>query len=91
VHGLALASDLTDVLLFVAVACFAAVIARAGAGRLLRWFSAGAALVALARAGLILVGSAGLQVLAPMVFVVLVAGTSTAVLLGRPVLRDDRR
>jgi len=91
VHGLAVASDLTDVALFVAVAGFAAVIARAGAGRPVRAFAAGVALVALARAVLLLLSSSALQVVAPVLFVLLVAVTSTLALLGRPVLRAGTR
>jgi hypothetical protein len=72
VHGLAVASDLADVLLFAAIGVFGAALSRASAST---WFTVLAALVALlalGRAVLIILGSSALELTAPMAFVVLV-------------------
>ncbi|MDX6325702.1 MAG: hypothetical protein QOK15_2056 [Nocardioidaceae bacterium] len=86
VHALAVASDLTDVALFSAIALWAATLVRAATPA---WFRALAGIVAvltLLRALLIIARSSALEVVAPTSFVVLVAVVSTAALVRRPVV-----
>jgi hypothetical protein len=89
VHRLALASDLVDVLLFLAIGAFCGVLAAAASPL---WFKALAAIVAVlavVRAVDSLLGSELLELAAPLAFVALVVLASTLVLLGRPpALRD---
>ena len=83
VHALAVGSDLVDVLLFAAIAVWLTNLVRA-AQRV--WFKALAgtgAVLAVARALLLLVGSGVLELLAPLTFVVVVAALSTLLFLRR--------
>jgi hypothetical protein len=82
-HRLAVASDLTDVVQFAAIAAFGAMLASAST---VAWFKVVAAVVAvlaLARAVELVVGSQLLELVAPMAFVALVVLVSTLVLLRR--------
>ncbi|QNN54007.1 hypothetical protein [Nocardioides mesophilus] len=72
VRSLALASDLTDVALFVAIAVFSGAVTVAVNTTWLRAVSAVVALLSGLRAVLLLAGSAALEVAAPMAFIVLV-------------------
>lgn len=89
VHGLAVASDLTDVLLFATIALWAAAVLGAAEPVWFTTLAGAVGLLALARAVLLLVGSNLLELLAPLAFVVLVAVLSTLMLrhrspFGRP-------
>lgn len=72
VHGLARASDLTDVLLFVAVAAFGVAVSRATTAAWLRALAVLVAVVSLARSMLVLADSSRLELVAPLAFVALV-------------------
>lgn len=87
VHGLAVASDLTDVLLFAAIATWAAALLRAAETVWFRTLAGAVAVLALARAVLLLFRSGALEQVAPLAFVVVVAVLSTLVLLHRSPLR----
>ena len=76
-HALVVASDLTDIVLFVAIGAFGAVVVRTGA-TWLRGIALATALVSLAHAGLLLVGARPLDVVAPLAFIVLVLALSAA-------------
>lgn len=76
VANLARASDLTDVLLFAAIGAFGAAVAASVRVVWVRAVAAIAGLASLARAALLLVGSALLEVVAPLAFIVLVLGLS---------------
>ena len=78
-HTLTVASDLTDVVLFVAIAAFGSAIALTGA-TWLRVLGLVTALVSLAHAALLMAGSGPLEVVAPLAFVVLVCALSAAAL-----------
>jgi hypothetical protein len=80
VHGLAVASDLSDVLLFATIAVWAAALLSAAEPVWFRTLAGAVGVLALARALLLLVGSELLERLAPLAFVVLVAVLSTLVL-----------
>ena len=81
VHGWAVASDLVDVLLFLAIAAFGAACARSlQGGAWVRWMSLVVAAACLARAVGILIGSALLEVVAPVGFIVLVCALSVLLL-----------
>lgn len=88
-HSLAELSDLTDVLLFAAVAVFAVCVARRAARRWLQVTGWLVALVTAARAVLLLVGSSRLGLVAPMAFILLVLVLSVTNLArpGAPLLR----
>jgi len=83
VHGLAVASDLTDVLLFATIAVWAMAVLRAGEPVWFRMTAGAVGLLAVGRALLLLVGSDLLELLAPLAFVVLVAALSTLLLVHR--------
>jgi hypothetical protein len=90
VSGLAVASDLVDVLLFAAVAAFAGVVAALSTATLLRVLAAVVAVLSAARAVFLLAGSAWLDVLAPVGFLVLVLVLSVRLLREGPVVRPGR-
>jgi hypothetical protein len=71
-HGLARASDATDVLLFTTIAAFAAMVARASSSWL-RPVAALVGLISLARAVLLATGQSALEAVAPVAFLALVA------------------
>lgn len=83
VHGLAVTSDLTDVVLFTAIAVWATIVLRVAIPHWFKGFAGVVALLTLARAILLLVGSDLLEVVAPLVFVLFVAVLSTLVLVRR--------
>jgi hypothetical protein len=88
VHGLAVASDLTDVVLFATIAFWATAVL--GAAEPL-WFKTLAGVVGLltvARTLLLLAGSDLLELVAPLAFVALVAVLSTLLLVHRSPLGD---
>ena len=87
VNNLAYASDLTDVVLFMAIAAFGAAILRAASVGWLRVLAGLVALICAARAGLLLAGSGLLELLAPLAFVLLVLVLSTMALARRSILR----
>lgn len=87
VSGLAVASDLVDVLLFAAVAAFAGVVAALGTATLLRVLAAVVAVLSGARAVSLLAGSALLEVPAPVGFLVLVLTLSVRLLREPQVVR----
>jgi hypothetical protein len=72
VADLATASDLTDVVLFAAIAAFGAAVVRGVTTTWLRAVAGAVALLCAVRAVLLLAGSAVLEVVAPVAFVVLV-------------------
>ena len=89
VHGLAVASDLTDVLLFATISLWATALLGAAEPLWFKTVAGAVGLLALARALLLLVSSERLELVAPLAFVVLVAVLSTLILvhrspLGRP-------
>lgn len=73
VSALATASDLVDVVLFVVIAVFAAILARAVDGPIMRVLSAVVALVCGLGGLLLLAGREELELVAPMAFITLVA------------------
>lgn len=83
VHRLAVASDLVDVVLFLAIGFFGSVLAPSGSSPWFRVLSAFVAVLAVARAVSSLLGSAFLDLVAPLAFVALVVVVSTLALLGR--------
>ena len=83
VHGLAVTCDLTDVLLFAAIAAWATIVLRVAIPNWFKGFAGLVALLALARSVLLLVGSDLLEVVAPLAFVLFVAVLSTLVLVRR--------
>jgi hypothetical protein len=83
VHGLAVTSDLTDVVLFAAIAAWATSVLRVAIPNWFKGFAGLVALLALARSILLLVGSDLLEVVAPLAFVLFVAVLSTLVLVRR--------
>ena len=84
VHRLAVASDLVDVVLFVAIGAFAGVLAAAASATWVTVLSALVAVLAAARALSLLLGSEWLELVAPLAFIALVVVASTLLLLGRP-------
>ena len=72
ISSLATASDLVDVVLFIAITAFASSVAVAVDTTWMRALSAVVALINAARAVLLLTGSAVLELVAPMAFIVLV-------------------
>jgi hypothetical protein len=84
VHRLAVASDLVDVVLFLTIGAFGAVLAAAASASWFKGLSAVVAVLALARAVESLLGSKLLELAAPLTFVALVVLVSTLVLLRRP-------
>ena len=91
VRRLARASDLSDVLLFVAIAAFAASLVHASSGAWLRMSATIVLIVSLTRAAALLTGSDVLELVAPLAFVLLVLALSTISLARRPVFGDPRR
>jgi len=91
VRRLARASDLSDVLLFVAIAAFAASLVHASSGVWLRISATIVLIVSLTRAAGLLTGSDVLELVAPLAFVLLVLALSTMSLVRRPVFGDPRR
>ena len=83
VHALAVASDLTDVLLFATIALWATAVLLAGQPLWFNTLAGAVGLLALARALLLLVGSELLELVAPLAFVSLVGVLSTLILLHR--------
>jgi hypothetical protein len=83
VHGLAVASDLTDVLLFATIALWATTVLSAAEPFWFKTLAGAVGLLALARALLLLVGSDLLELIAPLAFVSLVAVLSTLILVHR--------
>jgi hypothetical protein len=83
VHGLAVASDLTDVLLFATIALWATAVLGAAEPLWFKTLAGAVGVLALARALLLLVGSDLLELVAPLAFVVLVAVLSTLMLVHR--------
>src|SRR4051794_19781597 len=91
VHALAIASDLTDVLLFTTIAIWATVALRAAEPLWFKTLAGATALLAVARALLLLAESDLLELVAPFAFVILVAVLSTLLLAHRsPFARLDR-
>jgi hypothetical protein len=89
VHGLAVATDLADVLLFATIAVWATAVLQAAEPLWFRVIAGAVGLLALSRALMLLAGSDLLELVAPLAFVVLVALLSTLMLmhrspLGRP-------
>jgi hypothetical protein len=87
VHRLAVASDLTDVVLFAAIATWLVMVVRAAEPL---WFKALAgvvAVLALGRALLLLVGSQALELVAPLAFLLVVAVLSSLLILRRSPIR----
>lgn len=89
VHALAVASDLTDVLLFAAIATWATAALLVAEPIWFKALAGAVGLLALARALLLLAGSELLELVAPLAFVMLVSVLSTLLLahrspLGRP-------
>jgi hypothetical protein len=90
VRTLAVLSDLSDVLLFAAIAGFAVVCCWAGEGPVwLRWLGLVVAVAAVLRAVEIVLGGGLLAVLAPLGFIVLVVALSV-LLLRRAAVAGDR-
>jgi len=87
VHQLAVASDLSDVVLFGVIAVFVGTLAAAAAAGWLRVLSCATAVLAAARAVELAVGSGRLEVVAPVAFVGLVVLASGAVLARRSPVR----
>jgi hypothetical protein len=87
VHGLAVASDLADVLLFAVISVWAALLVRAARPTWFKVLAGVLAVLALARAVLLLAGSGALELVAPLAFVVVVDLISTLVLARRSPLR----
>ena len=85
------ASDLSDVFLFVAIAAFAATMLRAAAAAWLRVAATLVMIASIARAALLVTGSALLEVVAPLSFVVLVLALSTVSLTRHSVFGDAQR
>lgn len=83
VHGLAVASDLTDVALFTAIALWAGTLVRASTTSAFRAVAGVVAVLGMARAVLLLARSSVLEVVAPLAFIVLVVALSLLVLLRR--------
>jgi hypothetical protein len=83
VHGLAVASDLTDVLLFATIALWSTAVLGAADPLWFKTLAGAVALLASARAVLLLAGSDRLELVAPLAFVVLVAVLSTLMLVRR--------
>jgi len=82
-HVLAVASDLADVILFVAIAAFSGLLAIAARPPWFRVVAALVAVLAAARGVALLVGSGTLELVAPMSFIGLVVLASTLVLVRR--------
>jgi hypothetical protein len=82
-HRLAVASDLVDVVLFLTIGAFAGVLAAAASATWFTGLSACVAVLAVARAVALLLGSGLLELAAPLAFVGWVALVSTLVLLRR--------
>jgi hypothetical protein len=78
VSALAKASDMSDVVLFAVIACFAVAVAAAVSPRLARVVAAVVALVCATRAVLILAGVDSLELVAPLAFLALVCGLCVA-------------
>ena len=72
ISALATASDLVDVILFTAIAAFAASMTMAVDNTWLRALSVGVVVVSAVRAGLVLTGSEALELAGPMSFIALV-------------------
>jgi hypothetical protein len=88
VHRLAVASDLVDVVLFLAIGAFGAALVTAAPATWFRVLSTVVAVLSVARAVTLLLGSDLLELVAPLAFVALVVVVSTLALLGRtPVAR----
>jgi hypothetical protein len=84
VHRLAMASDLVDVVLFLAIGAFASALAAAASAIWFKGLAAIVAVLAVARALESLLGSEMLELAAPLAFVALIVLVSTLVLLRRP-------
>ncbi|MCY4724672.1 hypothetical protein NYO98_00160 [Nocardioides sp. STR2] len=88
VHRLAVASDLVDVVLFLAIGAFGAALVTAAHATWFKVLAAVVAVLSVARAVTSLLGSDLLELAAPLAFVALVVVVSTLVLMGRtPVAR----
>ena len=83
VHGLAVTCDLTDVLLFATIAVWATSVLKVARPSWFKGLAGIVALLALARAVLLIVGSEELEVVSPLAFVLFVAVLSTLVLARR--------
>ena len=90
VRSLLLASDLADVLLFSTISAFAVVVALSARARWLQGCAITVAVLAAARAVLLLTGSSLLEVVAPLAFVVLVVVLSVVTLARRPLFGSQR-
>jgi hypothetical protein len=82
--GLLVASDIADVVLFLAIAI-------AARGQWTKALALAVALLSIVRAVLLVTGSGLLEVAAPVAFLVLVLVVSVATLTGRPLLGDRQR
>ena len=82
VHALAVSSDLTDVVLFAAIAGLAACTWAGHGPSWLRWLALVVGVAAAARAVEILTGGGLLEVVAPVGFIVLVVSSSVLLLRG---------
>ena len=89
--GLLVASDLVDVVLFLAIAGFAAAVAIAVRPRWAWALAPAVALLSVARAVLLVIGSGLLEAIAPVAFLVLVLVLSIATLTGRALLGNRER
>lgn len=89
VHRLAVASDLVDLVLFLTIGAFGGVLAATASATWFKALSALVAVVAVARAVELLLGSNSLELAAPLAFVALVVLVSTLVLLRRPPVPPD--
>lgn len=84
VHRLAVASDLVDVVLFLSIGAFGSVLAAAASAPWFKGLSALVAVLAVARAVELLLGSSLFELAAPLAFVALIVLVSTLLLLRRP-------
>ena len=82
-HGLTVAGDLTDVVLFLAIAVWSAMLVRASSTVAFRVLAGIVGVLSLARAVFLLARSSALEVVGPTAFLVLVLVLSTLVLLRR--------
>jgi hypothetical protein len=89
VHRLAVASDLVDVVLFLTIGAFGGLLAATASATWFKALSAFVAVMAVARAVELLLGSNLLELAAPLAFVALVVLVSTLVLLRRPPISPD--
>ena len=88
VHGLAVASDLIDVVLFATIAFWATAVLGAAEPLWFKTLAGAVGLLTVARTLLLLAGSDLLELVAPLAFVALVAVLSTLLLVHRSPLGD---